>query len=127
MAKVRSFPRGVWFQTIHRIEDSFDIEGMLAAGARHAQVSCAIRAAMGPAVSGDLLLLSCGGCRICKTCAKERDEPCRSPDLALPSLEGYGVDVYSTTKDTDLRYINGQDTVTYFGIALFKEETHGDG
>jgi len=37
-------------------------------------------------------------------------------------LEGYGVDVYSTTKDTPLAYINGENTVTYFGAVFFAEE-----
>ena len=50
------------------------------------------------------------------------DEPCRFPEKALPSLEAYGVDVYNTTKDTDLKYINGQNTVTFFGMVLFREK-----
>ena len=34
-------------------------------------------------------------------------------------MEGYGIDVYNTCKPTALKYINGQNTVTYFGIVLF--------
>ena len=41
------------------------------------------------------------------------------PEKAMSSLEGYCVDVYNTTKDTPLKYINGQNTVTYFGAILF--------
>ena len=40
-------------------------------------------------------------------------------------MEAYGIDVYNTTKNTELKYINGQDTVTYFGMVLFEEEAHG--
>ena len=47
-------------------------------------------------------------------------EPCRHPDKALASLEGSGVDVYNTTKDTPLKYINGQNTVTFFGMVLWE-------
>ena len=36
-------------------------------------------------------------------------------------MEGYCIDVYRTAKGTDLKYINGENTVTYFGIMLFKE------
>ena len=36
-------------------------------------------------------------------------------------LEGYGIDVFNTTKDTPLKYINGENTVTYFGIVLLTE------
>jgi hypothetical protein len=67
----------------------------------------------------DCLHLSCGGCNLCERCAKLDDQPCRLPDKALPPMEGYGIDVYNTTKPTDLKYINGQNTVTYFGIVLF--------
>ena len=52
-------------------------------------------------------------------CAQLEDAPCRHPEEALTSLEGYGIDVYRTSKATDLKYINGENTVTYFGIVLF--------
>ncbi len=121
MEQVRRYPKGLWFQTIAEIEDSFDIEGMFEAGENHAKVSSRLRKAVGPLLQKPFLLLSCGGCHICPTCAKKEDKPCRFPEEALSSLEGYGIDVYHTTESTDLRYINGTDTVTYFGIVLFEE------
>lgn len=121
MAQVRSYPRALWFQTIGEIEDSYDIEGMFEAGAVHARVSRKVAEAVKPLLQEPFLLLSCGGCHLCETCAIRSNEPCRFPDQALASLEGYGVDVYNTTKDTDLKYINGQNTVTYFGAVLFSE------
>ena len=39
-------------------------------------------------------------------------------------MEAAGVDVYNTTRDTPLKYINGQNTVTYFGLVLFDEVEH---
>lgn len=121
MEIVRSYPEAVLYQTIHEIEDSFDIEGMFDAGKQHAHISVSIEENVRQLNRNDHLHLSCGGCHICETCAKKTDEPCRFPDKALVSLEGYGVDVYNTTKDTPLKYINGQNTVTYFGMVLFKE------
>ena len=38
------------------------------------------------------------------------------------SLESCGVDVYNTSRATDLKYINGQNTVTFFGLLLYREE-----
>lgn len=67
------------------------------------------------------LHLTCGGCHLCKVCTKPEGRPCRHPDLALPSMEGYGVDVYRTARNTSLKYINGANTVTYFGMLFFKE------
>lgn len=121
MAQVRSFPYGVLYQSVAEIEDSFDIEGMFEAGAAHAQLSQRVHAAVKPLLGDNFLHLSCGGCHLCETCAKRTGEPCRMPDKALPGLEGYGVDVYKTTQGTGLKYINGQNTVTYFGMVLFSE------
>ena len=118
MDKVRSFDHGLLYQTIHDIEDSFDIEGMGDASRVHAQVSQRINEAVKPLLPG-CLHLSCGGCNLCERCAKLDEAPCRLPDKALPPMEGYGIDVYQTTRPTDLQYINGQNTVTFFGIVLF--------
>ena len=121
MEQVRSYPRALLYQTIREIEDSYDIEGMFEAGAVHARVSQKLQREAGSLLGNPFLHLTCGGCHLCQTCAKRSDEPCRFPDQALPSLEGYGVDVYQTTKHTPLKYINGQNTVTYFGMVLFTE------
>lgn len=121
MSEVRQYSSALWFQTIHSIEDSFDIEGMFEAGSKHAKTSVEIRKKLSAVWQKPFLLLSCGGCHLCEKCAKLTDEPCRFPDQALASLEGYGVDVYRTTQHTDLRYINGENTVTYFGMVLFTE------
>ena len=72
-----------------------------------------------PLMEGEFLHLSCGGCHLCERCAKRDDQPCRHPNKALSSMEGYGFDVYRTTSSTALKYINGANTVTYFGIVLF--------
>ncbi len=125
MERVRSYPKGLLYQTIARIEDSFDIEGMARAGKEHAQVSQRVQKSVGDLLGPDILHLSCGGCRLCDRCAKFENLPCRHPDKALPPMEGYGIDVYNTTRETDLKYTNGQNTVTFFGIVLFGKEPHG--
>ena len=119
METVSRFDHALWYQTISAIEDSFDIEGMIEAGDRHVQVSQRLQTAVKGLLQQELLHLTCGGCHLCPTCAKAEGLPCRMPAKALPSLEGYCVDVYNTTKDTDLKYINGQNTVTYFGMILY--------
>ena len=115
---LRQYKQGLLYQTISDIEDSFDIEGMQEAGLRHAQVSQRLEAFLMLQLDKHLHL-TCGGCRLCERCAKADNLPCRKPEQALPSMEGYGIDVYNTCKSTDLKYINGTNTVTYFGIVLF--------
>lgn len=124
MEKVRSYPHGLLYQTIAQIEDSFDIEGMSEAGRSHAQVSQRVQRAVKDLLGPGILHLSCGGCRLCSRCAKMDGQPCRRPGDALPPMEGYGIDVFNTSKSTDLKYINGQNTVTFFGIVLFGKENH---
>lgn len=119
MDRVRQYTVGVLYQTISALEDSFDYEGMTAAGAAHVQVSQRLQAAAAPLLPEGFLHLTCGGCRLCEVCAKREGKPCIHPDQALPSLESYGIDVYNTAKGTSLKYINGQNTVTYFGAVLF--------
>ena len=121
IAQAKTYPRGVLYQTIGTLEDSFDIDSMMAAGQYHAQVSSRIQTALPGLLQKPFLHLGCGGCHLCEICAKRSGEPCRHPVLALPAMEGYGIDVYNTACSTSLNYINGTNTVTYFGLILFSE------
>ena len=118
MAEVRKYKYGLLYQTIADLEDSYDIEGMQAAARHHVHVGQRLEAFLMLLLEKHLHL-SCGGCHICERCAKVDGLPCHDPERALSSMEGYGIDVYNTCKPTELRYINGQNTVTYFGIVLF--------
>ena len=93
---------------------------MMDAAFDHMQLSQRVQKAVAPLMENAFLHLS-SGCRLCKRCAKEDQQPCRHPDEALGAMEGYGMDVYQTVKNTELKYTNGQNTVTYFGIILFTE------
>lgn len=116
--EVQKYPHAVLYQTIGTLEDSFDFEGMMEAGKRHNLCSQAIRQKL-EAILPEHLHLTGGGCHLCERCAKLDALPCRHPEEALTSLEGYGIDVYRTSQATNLKYINGTNTVTYFGIILF--------
>ena len=118
MAKVRQYSHAVWYQTVGELEDSFDVEGMVEAKKKHFRCTYTLEDAAKKLV-GDHLHLTCGACGLCERCARRDDQPCRFPEKALSSLEAYGIDVYQTTRSTGLKYINGQDTVTYFGALLF--------
>lgn len=118
MEEVRSYKGGILYQTVHELEDSFDFEGMMEAKRIHSMLSIRIQNSVSKIMSGGFLHLSCGGCFLCDSCAILTGEPCRHPDKAISSMEAYGIDVYRTAMDTGLKYINGNDTVTYFGIVL---------
>ena len=120
LRKVRKYSKAVIYQSVGTLEDSFDFEGMMDAAVAHMQLSQRIQEKVATILIEKYLHLS-SGCRLCQRCAKEENLPCRHPDKALGAVEGYGIDVYKTVKNTQLKYTNGENTVTYFGIVLFSE------
>lgn len=121
MAKVKDYDYALVYQTVTSLEDSYDYDGMIEARKSATSLAKILRNAFSELFPADALHLSVGGCGICPTCAKHTGEPCRFPDLALPSLESYGINVSALAKVANMEYTNGKDTVTYFGAVLFKE------
>ena len=119
IAEAGEYDYALVYQTVAELEDSFDIEGMIEAGNTHNQLAQEIRRAFSAEPLPKVLHLGAGGCRLCKVCAKKTNEPCRFPDLAMRSLEAYGIHVSKLAETAGMKYINGQDTVTYFGAVLF--------
>ena len=116
MEEAKSYQKAVVYQTVGALEDSYDFEGMMEAGNAHYRLSAAIDEGCGPR-----LHLGAGGCKVCEVCAKRTDEPCRHPELAMASLETYGIAVSQLAESCGMKYINGQNTVTYFGGVFFRE------
>jgi predicted metal-binding protein len=118
MRLLRTFDTAILYQSVYALEDSFDFEGMQEAGKAFNRMSRLIHEKAQRILTRPFLHLAAGGCGFCETCAKRENLPCREPEHALPSLEAYGVDVYRTSANAGLKYINGADTVTYFGMLL---------
>lgn len=118
IARARSYDQVLVYQTISSLEDSFDIEGMLAAGERQNRLARDIRVLLQERGVSGFLQLGAGGCRRCAVCAKRTGEACRFPEEAMASLEGYCIDVSRLAGLCGMRYINGVNTVTYFGAVL---------
>lgn len=120
MDEIGKYDYALVYQTVTELEDSFDFEGMIAAKKRTYPIAQKLRQVFKDMNISKVLHLGAGGCGVCPVCAKKTNEPCRFPALALPSLESYGVNVSQLAKAANMKYINGQDTVTYFGAVLFK-------
>ena len=119
MGEVKQYDYALVYQTVAELEDSYDFEGMMEAKKRTYPIAQKLRKVFGDMHISTVLHLGAGGCGVCKTCAKRTDEPCRFPELAMPSLEAYGVNVSKLASAAGMKYINGQNTVTYFGVVLF--------
>ncbi|MHC1694412.1 MAG: DUF2284 domain-containing protein [Eubacteriales bacterium] len=120
IAKVRGYESCLLIQTVTPLEDSFDFEGMEKAAQLHKKVlddiSEVFRSEYG---AGDFIKLGVGKCTICGECAILTGEPCRFPDEAISSVEAYGMDVRKLCEEHGLKYINGQDTVSYVGMIVY--------
>ncbi len=119
MREVKKYDYALVYQTVTELEDSFDFEGMIEAKKRTYPIAQNLRKKFTDRNISKVLHLGAGGCGVCETCAKKTNEPCRFPKLAMSSLEAYGVNVSQLAKAANMKYINGQDTVTYFGAVLF--------
>lgn len=119
MAEVAEYDYALVYQTVSELEDSFDFEGMIAAKKRIYPLAQSLRDVFRNRGIDKVLHLGAGGCGVCETCSKKTNEPCRYPGRAMPSLEAYGVNVSRLASAAGMKYINGQNTVTYFGAVLF--------
>lgn len=121
IASARTRQKALVFMTIGELKDSFDYRGMVAASKGHAQVSQAVAGQLAPDLE-NALLLGAGPCPVCEKCAQPDREPCRFPEKAFASLEAHGVAVSELAKLAGLSYVNGRNSVTYFGALLFGRE-----
>lgn len=116
--KAKGYEKILVFQKIYPLEDSFDFEGMIA-GKQHFQQL--VKEVQGLCMEKleNYLLLGAGACTICETCAVCEQRPCRFPDKMIASLESYCIEVSVLAGRCGMNYINGQNTVTYFGCILY--------
>lgn len=116
--RLRQYKSGILLQTVGQLKKTIDTRGYREAEQRHLAMFH-ILAEQLREVHSDALCLGSGGCRICGQCAWP--EPCRFPDKACPSMEGYGLFVTQVCRDNGLQYHHGEKTVTYTACILFNQ------
>ena len=119
ITKAKSYKQALVFQSVGQLEDSFDIEGMSRCAAEHNKIIRSLSDKLLP-VLDNTIILGAGACHICESCSKPLGEPCRNPDRAVAPMEAYGIAVSELSALCGMNYINGQNTVTYFGGFLFR-------
>lgn len=100
------------------------MQGLFGRGGAHLRADCAgaenaetQKSSLHEGLRGqveDFLLLANEGRDKCEKCTYP-DAPCRFPDQTHGALEGYGIFVSELAKQAGIHYINGANTVTYFG------------
>lgn len=119
IAEAKSYKKALVYTTMAQLEDSFDIEGITAGGRRHKEITNSITPLVRAYLGDKVRQLSAGGCTVCEQCTKADDLPCRFPDKALRSVSAYGIYVSKLAKLCKIKYNNGENTVTMFGIFFF--------
>lgn len=99
------------------LEDSFDFEGMMEGMAGFKRLIEAYDHEISP-LFDRYQLFSNEGCDRCTSCTWP-DAPCRFPEKVRHSIEGYGLNVSQLAAQAGMKYINGQNTITYFGGLMF--------
>lgn len=110
------YHRGILLQTVGQLQKTIDTRAYRDTEAKHLRQFYALCDALRQ-VYPQALCLGSGGCRLCEKCAYP--EPCRFPEKACPSMEGYGLFVTQVCRDNALAYHHGEKTVTYTACILF--------
>lgn len=111
------FDTAMVFNAVYPLTDCFDFEGMMEGHAAFKQLCDRLYLAAQKRLN-HFLILSNEGCNRCKTCTYP-ESACRMPEMLFPSLEGFGINVTSLAARAGIRYNNGENTVTYFGMLLY--------
>ena len=105
------------FGSVYNLTEPFDYEGMVS-GHRQFKKNCDSLFEMLVGKSRNFLLLSNEGCNRCESCTYPENK-CRMPEKLFPSVEGFGINVVALASKVGLKYNNGENTVTYFGMLMF--------
>ena len=117
--KTKKFNKAIVYQIVGNIEDSFDYNGMQIIKKNHDKLTRKIFSYCKENCE-KFMLLSAGDCQYCERCQLKDNKICISPDNAIASLEAHGIFVSNLAQSSDMKYINGKNTVTYFGAIFLK-------
>ena len=107
--RMRKFENGILLQSIGHMTKAIDSKCYRETERRHMKSFYAFAEEIRKAYP-DALCLGAGGCRVCKQCAYP--EPCRFPEKAMSSMEGYGLFVTQVCRDSNVPYYYGERTIT---------------
>lgn len=116
LTRMQTYHHGILLQTVGHMQKAIDSRAYRETEQLHLQYFYSFSEKIKKEYPNALCLGS-GGCRICKTCAYPA--PCRFPDKAYSSMEGYGLFVTQVCRDNQLPYYYGSRTIAYTACVLF--------
>lgn len=118
--RAAAYTRGILVQTVRELEDSFDIDGINAAAAAHNKSFDRLFITLRKEYP-ELFAMGMGGCTRCETCTWP-DAPCRKPDIAVPSMEAWGLMVSEVCADCGAKYCYAPNTIMYASCFLLDKQ-----
>ena len=116
--RMRSYSSGLLVQTVGRLQDDFDIEGIGQIQRLHKrQFETLVRYARREHAS--CLPLTAGACTRCIACTYP-NRSCRFPDKMISSMEAYGLLVSDVCQKSGLAYYYGPKTIAYTSCILVR-------
>ncbi|MCL2143832.1 MAG: DUF2284 domain-containing protein [Methanomassiliicoccaceae archaeon] len=116
--KVKKYSKALVFRSEYKIGEWFEYEHIERTLGLHQANVRRVRELI-PKDAGDHLILSGGGCVYCKECAYVRGEPCIHPEISIPPIESYCIDIFRFTKKNNIVYSAPEGEMYYFGMILF--------
>lgn len=117
-ARIRKYSKGLIVQTVGKLEDEFDGEGMMAAAERHEQT---FRRFAGE-LRGEypnMLPMGTESCSTCDQCTYP-DSPCVDPLGASSPMEAYGIMVSEVCRVNGMDYYYGKGTIAFTACFLLE-------
>jgi len=115
--KILSYKKVLLFSTLHKLEDSFDYEGITKGRELHTLLTVEVKKR-----ADNAPVYGAGSCPICaykgvnKACSFP--DPCLFPEKQIGSIEAAGINVTELCKAAGIAYNNGPNTVTFFSMLL---------
>jgi len=113
---VKGYAEGLLVQTVGEIEDSYDWDGIMAAGARHKENFGRMWDELEKRYAS-VFAMGAGACSLCETCTYP-DAPCRIPQRMSASMEACGLFVSQVCADNNLKYNYGGDKIAFTSCFL---------
>ena len=115
-ARIRRYSRGILLQTVGKLEDDMDGEGMIETEKAHKEHFFELEEKLRSHYP-QMLPIGSGACTRCSSCTYP-DAPCRFPDKTFASMEAYGMLVTQVCQDNGLPYYYGPCTIAYTSCFL---------
>lgn len=117
IAQTKKYSRMLVFQSLIKMEDTFDYNEQERASMIHNLRALDIRNALRE-FDAECIGLGPGACPLCKKCSARMNLPCVFPEKALASIESYGIDVNQIAKLSGLDASTKPGHINFFGIIL---------